>query len=324
MRRLELQFAAALLLTAVSIATAHAHASLEKDEAAAGSYKAVLKVPHGCDGKATNLVRIDIPEGYIGVKPMPKAGWTLETKKGDYAKKYDLHGKQVTSGVTSVTWSGGFLPDEFYDEFVLSGTLAGVEAGQTLYFKALQQCEGAEVAWNEEPAEGQNAHSLEHPSPSLTIVAAGGGDEHAGHNMTMSAPADAVTAGDLTIAGGWARAMLPGQPAGGGYLTVTNKGKAADKLVAVSSPSAGKVEVHTMEVVNDVMVMRPVEGGVEIPAGATVELKPGGLHVMFMQVKEPFKEGGTVPVTLEFEKAGKVDVALPVQAKAGADEHSQH
>lgn len=321
MRRLFLQLTAASLLTAASIVTAFAHASLEKSQAAPGSYKAVLKIPHGCDGKATNLVRIDIPEGYVGVKPMPKAGWTLETKKGDYARKYDLHGEEVTSGVTSVTWSGGFLPDEFFDEFVLSGTLTGVEEGQVLYFKAVQQCGAAEVAWNEEPAEGQNPHSLEHPAPSVTILAAGG-DGHAGHGTAVAS--DAVTAGDLTIAGGWARAMLPGQPAGGGYLTIANKGQAADKLVAASSPSAGKVEIHTMEIVNDVMVMRPVDGGLEIPAGATVELKPGGLHVMFMAVKEPFKEGGTVPVTLEFEKAGKVEVTLPVQAKQGADEHAGH
>lgn len=320
MRRLFLQFAAASVLTAASIVTAFAHASLDKGEATTGSYKAVLKIPHGCDGKATNLVRIEIPEGYIGVKPMPKAGWTLETKKGDYAKKYDLHGEEVTSGVISVTWSGGSLPDEFYDEFVLSGTLAGVEAGQTLFFKSMQQCDGAEVAWTEEPAEGQNPHSLEHPAPSLTILAA----ETGGHGSHGAAAPQAVAAGDLSITGGWARAMLPGQPAGGGYLTVTNSGQTADKLVSAASPNAGKVEVHTMEVVNDVMVMRPVDGGLDIPAGSTVELKPGGLHLMFMAVTEPFKQGASVPVTLEFEKAGKVEVMLPVQAKQGGEDHSQH
>ena len=74
-----------------------------------------------------------------------------------------------------------------------------------------------------------------------------------------------------------------------------------------------------MEMVNDVMTMRPVEGGLEIPAGATVELKPGGTHLMFMMVTEPFKEGGEVPVTLEFEKAGKVDLELPVDARAATE-----
>jgi len=72
-----------------------------------------------------------------------------------------------------------------------------------------------------------------------------------------------------------------------------------------------------------VMVMRPVDGGVEIPAGQTVELKPGGLHLMFMQVTEPFKEGQSLPVTLEFEKAGKVELTLPVKSATGGDGH-QH
>jgi copper(I)-binding protein len=121
-----------------------------------------------------------------------------------------------------------------------------------------------------------------------------------------------VTVGNIEISSAWARAMLPGQPAGGGFLTITNKGGEADRLVGVSSAAAGKVEVHSMEIVNDVMTMRPVEGGLEIPAGATVALKPGGLHLMFMKVSEPFRDGGAVPVSLEFEKAGKIDLSLAV------------
>lgn len=131
-----------------------------------------------------------------------------------------------------------------------------------------------------------------------------------------------VSAGNLEISAGWARAMLPGQPTGGAYLTIANKGGEDDRLIAESSPAAGKVEIHSMEVVNDVMVMRPVEGGLVIPAGAAVELKPGGLHLMFLQVSEPFRDGGTVTLELEFDRAGKVDVALPVR-KAGPD-HSGH
>ena len=130
----------------------------------------------------------------------------------------------------------------------------------------------------------------------------------------QSAP---VMAGDIEISAYRAKAMLPGQPAGGGYLSIANKGSVPDRLIAVTSPSAGKVEIHVMEMANDVMTMRPVEGGLEIPAGATVELKPGGTHLMFMAVPEPFKEGGEVPVTLEFEKAGKVDLKLPVTGLGG-------
>ncbi len=131
-----------------------------------------------------------------------------------------------------------------------------------------------------------------------------------------------VTIGSIEISAGWARAMLPGQPTGGGYLTIANKGTEDDRLVSAASPVAAKVEIHTMEVVNDVMVMRKVDGGLEIPAGAAVELKPGGLHLMFMRVSTPFKDGGNVPLSLEFEKAGKVDVTLPVR-KPG-DDHSSH
>jgi len=321
MRRILFPFAAACALSAASIVTAQAHATLEKSASAPGAYKAVLRIPHGCDGgQATHTVRLEIPEGFIGAKPMPKAGWQLAVEKGDYAKTYKLHGEEVKSGARVVTWSGGNLPDDFYDEFVVSGTLADVPEGQMLFFKATQVCDKGEVSWNEEPAPGQNPHSLEHPAPAVTILAASdsGGHDHGGH---QAAP---VKAGDLEISGAWARAMLPGQPTGGAYLTIANKGKAADKLVGASSPTAQKVEIHTMTMKDNVMVMRPVEGGLEIPAGETVELKPGGFHVMFMGVKEAFKEGGAVPVTLEFEHAGKVEIQVPVKAANGGDDHSGH
>lgn len=131
-----------------------------------------------------------------------------------------------------------------------------------------------------------------------------------------------VRVGDIEVSAGWVRAMLPGQPSGGGFLTIANTGQAPDRLVAAASPAAGKVEFHTMEVVNDVMVMRPVEGGLEVPAGGRVELKPGGLHLMFMDVAEPFASGSSVALTLEFEKAGKVEVQLPAVKPGG--NHSSH
>jgi periplasmic copper chaperone A len=138
-----------------------------------------------------------------------------------------------------------------------------------------------------------------------------GATEHA-----MPAP---VTVGDLTIDGAWTKAMLPGQKVGGGFLTIANKGSADDRLVSAASAAAPDVQIHEMTIVNDVMEMRQLTDGLVIPAGQTVELKPGGLHLMFMDVSEPFKEGGTVPVTLAFENAGTVDVVLPV-APASAKE----
>lgn len=318
MRHLLIQFAAATALSAISVAAVHAHASLEKAEAAPGSYKAVVRIGHGCDGQPTHSVRVEVPEGYIGVRPQPKAGWSIDIEQGDYAHAYSLHGREVAAGVTAVTWSGGSLEDAHYDEFVLSGTLAAAVAGRPLFFKTVQTCPDARLAWDEIPAAGQDPHALDHPAPGLVVLAAndGHGSGH-GHGGSEAAAA----AADIEVSAAWARAMLAGQKAAGAYMTLTNTGVEADRLVGGSSPAAGKVEVHTMEVVNDVMTMRPVEGGLEIPAGGSVELKPGSFHVMFMDVATPFVEGGTVPVTLEFEKAGSVELSLPVRAMQGAGGH---
>lgn len=148
------------------------------------------------------------------------------------------------------------------------------------------------------------------------------GTAQAQQHAQPAAQEQPVTVGELRISSAWARAMLPGQKAGGGYLTITNAGTADDRLVSAASPAAAKVEIHEMKVVDDVMVMRPVAGLV-IPAGAAVELEPGGLHVMFMQVPKGFAAGETVPLTVQFEKAGAVELQLPVLAGAGED-HSGH
>lgn len=130
-----------------------------------------------------------------------------------------------------------------------------------------------------------------------------------------------VKLGNLEITSAFTKAMLPGQPVGGGYLTVKNNGPADDMLVSVASPAAGTVELHEMAMQGEVMRMRKLDTGIAIPAGKTVELTPGGLHLMFMKVKEPFKQGDKVPVTLTFEKAGKMDITLPVEA-AGPGGHA--
>ena len=131
-------------------------------------------------------------------------------------------------------------------------------------------------------------------------------------SMEIAAP---VAAGDLTIEGYWVKAMLPGQPVAGGYFTVTNKGP-DDKLISATSSKSARMELHEMAMKGDVMEMREIEGGIAIPAGATIELAPGGLHMMFFDVADAFKAGDTVPVTLTFEKAGTVELMVPVMAKA--------
>jgi uncharacterized protein YcnI/copper(I)-binding protein len=324
------------LLSAAAAAEAHAHVTFLDDKAAEeGTILATLQVPHGCDGKATTEVQVRLPEGFVFAKPQPKAGWELEVIKGDYQKTYDNHGEAAKSGVIEVRWKNGNLSDDFYDAFVIRGKVSGVSAGRSLAFPVIQRCGDAVEKWDEVAVEGGDVHSLKNPAPTLTVVAA----EHHGHDdmagmdmssmpgMDMSAmpgmdkaaasEGGAAKAGDLNISGGYVRAMLPGQPVGGGYLTIHNGGTAAERLVTVTSPAAGKVEMHEMKMDNNVMQMREVKGGIAIPPGATVTLAPSGLHLMFKQVKTPFKQGGTVPVTLTFEKAGAIDLVLPVTSPQG-------
>ena len=117
---------AILALAVLAASPATAHVTLEKRQAPVGSYyKAVFAVPHGCAGSATVKLRVQIPEGVIGIKPMPKPGWTLEMVKGKYATEYEFHGSKLSEGVKEVVWSGGKLADENYDEFVVSTFLSG-------------------------------------------------------------------------------------------------------------------------------------------------------------------------------------------------------
>ncbi|WP_297976406.1 YcnI family protein [uncultured Amaricoccus sp.] len=166
--------AAALAVAAAG--AAQAHVSIETREAPVGTtYKAVLRVPHGCEGEATKTIRVRIPEGMFAVKPMPKAGWTLETVTGPYAKPYKQHGSELTEGVVEVSWTGE-LPDAFYDEFVLRGTLAGdLAPGTTLFFPVVQECADKTERWIEIPASGQDPDSLEYPAPGVTLLPAAGG-----------------------------------------------------------------------------------------------------------------------------------------------------
>jgi copper(I)-binding protein len=142
------------------------------------------------------------------------------------------------------------------------------------------------------------------------------------------ARAEDVKAGDLVISQAWSRATPNGAKIAGGYLTIENRGAAPDRLIGGSGDIAGKVEVHEMSMNNGVMTMRPLDKGLAIEPGKTVKLAPGGYHLMMFDLKGPLKQGEKVPVTLEFEKAGKVNLSLDVQgvgAQApGGMDHSGH
>jgi len=133
--------------------------------------------------------------------------------------------------------------------------------------------------------------------------------------VAMSTPvrADDVKAGDLVISQAWSRATPGGAKVAGGFLTIENKGTAPDKLIGVSAEIAGKAEVHEMAMDNGVMKMRPLDKGLVIEPGKTVKLAPGGYHFMMMDLKKPLKQGEKLPITLQFEKAGKVTVTLDVE-----------
>lgn len=304
---------------------AQAHVSFASPSVAAEKTTVIsLQVPHGCDGQSTKEVRVSLPEGFVFAKPQPKAGWQLEITRGGYARTYDDHGTKVTSGPVEIRWKGGDLPDAFYDTFNIQGKISGIEPGQKLAFPTVQVCGDKIASWVDIAKDGVDPHSLENPAPTLLVTAAdakgqGGHDHGAMHMEDHAAMADPgetgmAKAGDIAVDGAYARAMLPGQPVGGGYLVISNNGSADDRLVSAASPVAGAVEIHEMAMQGETMKMRKLAGAVEVPAGHKVELKPGGLHLMFVKVKTPFKAGGSVPLTLTFEKAGKIDVTLPVNA----------
>jgi copper(I)-binding protein len=127
--------------------------------------------------------------------------------------------------------------------------------------------------------------------------------------------------GPLDIAAPWSRATPKGASVAAGYMTIKNTGTAPDRLIGGSSDAAAKFEVHEMSMDNGVMKMRPIQGGLEIKSGETVELKPQGLHIMFVGLKKQLKPGDRIKATLDFEKAGKVDVDFDVSGKGGPPGH---
>ena len=142
--------------------------------------------------------------------------------------------------------------------------------------------------------------------------------------IAFGASAFAQQAGSLQITGVWARATPKGAQVGGGYLKITNNGNALDRLVGGASPIAGKFELHEMSMSGGVAKMRELANGLEIKPGETIELKPGGYHVMFVGLKQPLERGKPFTATLQFERAGKVEVEFrvePIGAPAPAPGH---
>ena len=136
-------------------------------------------------------------------------------------------------------------------------------------------------------------------------------------SMASVAVAMEYKIGDLKIDSPWTRATPKGAQVGGGYLTITNTGATADRLIGGTLSDAGRVEIHEMKMEGTVMKMHPDPGGgLEIGPGKVVTLRPGGYHLMFMELKAPLKQGEIVKGSLTFEKAGNVPVEFSVQGLA--------
>jgi copper(I)-binding protein len=258
---------------------AHAHVTLEKPEANAGQpYKGVLRIGHGCEGTPTTSLSIEIPAALKGVKPMPKPGWTVKAEPG------------------RLTWSGGRLLDSEYDEFVFVSQIAP-EASGALAMPVVQTCEKGEQRWVEIAAAGQSARDLTYPAPILRVAAS---------------EQKAAQSGPLRIEQAWSRATPGGASVGVGYLRVTNTGSTPDRLLGGASEVASRIETHDMKMEDGVMKMRALSQGIEIAPGATIELKPGGMHLMIVGLKQGLKAGEAISATLRFEKAGAVPVTFNV------------
>lgn len=313
----------AVLATLLSTAV-HAHIVADPAEAKPGSYfRTALRIGHGCGaGKPTTAIRVTIPEGVANASAQPKPGWEIKVETTKLEQPIDAgHGRMTDTVVSAISWSGGSLPNEQFDEFGLVLKLPDAP-GKQFWLPVVQTCTGGETRWDQIPVAGQRA---ERPAALIRIA----GDtapmsmQHAQHSQHMhggmaqknTAPAaEGAKAGDIQVLQPFARAT----PAkvGGVFLTLKNASSTADKLIKATSPVAQSVELHTHIKDGDAMRMRAVDS-IPVPAHGQIVLEPGGHHIMLIGLKQALKEGTSLPLTLTFEKAGAVTLDVPVQ-KAGS------
>jgi len=274
-------FAAVAALAGAS--ASFAHITLPPGGATAGSdYEAAFRVGHACTGaKATTGVTVRLPKGFSLSDAQARKGWKLDVSK---------------SGDGEVRWTADSadtaLPTAERAEFIVRGKLAATPG--PLYFKVLQTCDNGSADWAQLPT-GAVGEKLEYPAARLDVLAPG------------------VAAVDVKDA--WVRPAVPGQSGTGAFMKLSAPSGA--RLVGVQTPVAGVAEVHEMKMEGDMMKMRAVQGGLELPARQTVELKPGGYHLMLMDLKQAVTSGGTVPLTLQFEDAKGAKSKLALQVPVG-------
>jgi hypothetical protein len=267
-------------LAALSGSAAQAHVTLPPGGGSAGSvYAASFRVGHACkDAASTTALRVRLPEGFTLIDAQPRSGWTL------------------SSSPREVTWTAdsaqAALPAAERTSFNLRGRLPGQPG--TLWFKVLQRCDQGSADWAEIPA--GNAAAPSFPAVRLEVLPAG------------VAPVELRDA--------WARPTVPGQRSTGVYGRFTTG--VGLRLVGGSSPLAERVEVHQMAMEGDVMRMRALEQGLELPPGQSVELAPGGYHLMLTGLRQAVAPGTTLPLTLRFTDRDGHDSALTLQVPVSA------
>ena len=195
------------LFALVAPSTAAAHVTVSPEESPAEGYETLtFTVPHGCDGAATDSVKVKLPDQVVSATPGVVPGWKIKTLEGKLANPVVEDGEKMTSGVREVTWTGGPLPDGQLQQFLLSVAFHG-EEGDTAEFKVIQGCEGgAETAWIQStPASGEEP---EHPAPTVMLTAAedGGHDHMAAEDS--STEADPASSDDDGSGNGLAIAAL--------------------------------------------------------------------------------------------------------------------
>lgn len=289
-RHLTLRSVAAAVLLTGSAAAVLAHVTLPPGGVTVGNdYDAAFRVGHACEGaKSTTGLAVKLPAGFVLSEAQARKGWKLDVQKGAGGEvRWTAENAQAA------------LPATEKAEFVVRGKAPATPG--TLWFKVLQTCDVGSADWAEVPASGNSTAGLKRPAAKLDVVAQG--------------------VATVDVRDGWVRQSVPGQSGTGAFMKLTSP--TGTKLVGISTPAAGVAEVHEMKMEGDTMKMRELSAGLDLPAGQTVELKPGGFHVMLMDLKGAVAKGTNVPLTLKFEDAKGVktalDVTLPVGAPAGAD-----
>jgi hypothetical protein len=298
------------------------HTSLEQPTAPANStYKAVIGLGAGCSGAATDRLTVELPEGLIAAQPMPKPGWSLAIETAPYEQTYDYFGTPMTEGVRRIVWSGGSLPDAFYDTFVFRAHITDLPDGTELPIRVIQSCGDAEVAWTESAAPGQTPEDRSHPAPVLKIAET----SMIGRGPYIAA-ADAprvVTHGPITVSNMFARATPGAATVGAAYLRVRNTGDTPLALITLRGDVAKRIKLHGMKMEDGLMKMEPLDY-IMIPSGGTITLQPSGRHVMMTDLAQPLVEGESFPLTLLFDTGMEMTVSIPIGSVGAMSPPTSH